>query len=93
MHAMRRLSRTAGLHVVAAAESDLLALGMLACVVRASKRMAVPDVMVLLVPRIVLPLVVVITGRIAAGPMVALPEACAAWVRAALCLPAIFPVI
>jgi len=62
-------------------------------VVRASKRMAVPDVMVLLVPRIVLPLVVVVTGRIAAGPMVVLPEACAAWVRAALCPPAIFPVI
>jgi len=34
MHAMRRLSRTAGLHVVAATESDLLALGMLACVVQ-----------------------------------------------------------
>jgi len=62
-------------------------------VVRAGQCVAVPDMIVPRLPPIVPPLVIVAASRIAAGPVVVLPEACAPRVRAALCLPAIFPVV
>lgn len=63
-------------------------------IVRAGEGVAIPDVMLALVdPPIVPPLHVMLAGGIATRPVVVLPEARAAWVRAALGLPAILPVV